>query len=155
MADNVQGFNHLDSILMNLGQQFRQDAIRQMMLKNQSDKNNILAHRGQGSGAFSNLPVNSLMKMRAQLLGFIEGEKSKFINSQKDVTGQTPSVMEANSYIEKTYPGEMAQLDQINNAAMGYLSKSGIMKGNTQNPGISQPRPEVQFNPPNPLGLDF
>ena len=31
MADNVQGFNHLDDVLMNLGQQFRNDALQSKM----------------------------------------------------------------------------------------------------------------------------
>lgn len=33
MADNVQGFNHLDEVLLHLGDQFRTDAIKRQMLE--------------------------------------------------------------------------------------------------------------------------
>ena len=33
MADNVQGFDHLTSVLMDLGQQNRQDAIKELMIQ--------------------------------------------------------------------------------------------------------------------------
>lgn len=33
MADNVQGFNHLDAVLNNLGNSLRQDAIKELMMR--------------------------------------------------------------------------------------------------------------------------
>ena len=152
MADNVQGFNHLDEVLMNLGNQFRQDAIKKMMLKNQADRTDMMAHRPTGGGAFANQPIRVLMQMRNQLQQYQEAEKQKYIQSRKDVTGVTPSSDEADDAFAKTHPDVISNLDQISNAAMGYLSKSGVMpKQATQAP---MPKSQVPIgNPLNPFGM--
>lgn len=105
MSDNVQGFNHLDEILLHLGDQFRQDAIKQAMLKNMAERNKIAGQRLL-SGKFNNVQP----QQRLALLKAMQADSDK---------AQQQSMSMHRDYLRGTVDQDavnkdMAQWDQAN-----------------------------------------
>lgn len=104
MSDNVQGFNHLDAVLLNVGSQMRQDAIRQLMAKAQM-KRASAAHTGQDR-SFGNL-----QREAARIAGAKRSFLSQFLNNSKDVTGvQKATPQDAEAAWMKTDDGKQEQM---------------------------------------------
>ena len=127
MADNVQGFNHLDEILLHLGDQFRQDAIRQQMMKNQFNIAGLRASHALGARTQG----KSLQELKAGLAE-MERDKADFIrnNAIKDpLTGEykvSPAEVEA-EWMKENGPDYQAYQTALNS----YIT--------SQNPGLHLP----------------
>jgi hypothetical protein len=133
MADNVQGFNHLDEVLMHLGDQFRQDALRQQMMKNQKDIAGIKAGAHARLGIYDNKPFAFLQKQLMDMNSLHRTFVTNTINSSKDVTG-VPQMSEADAegvWAKSDY-GQQEQ--ELNGEVMKQLGKMNPGLGRDQAP---------------------
>jgi len=129
MADDVQGFNHLDEVLMHLGDQFRQEALKQQMLKNQ---NTHYENMGHGSGAYDNKPFAYLQKEAMRLTGVHQQFIHNTVEGSKDVTGvPTISPDQAEQMWQNT--PEAGEMQEVNGA---------VIKGITQMNPTLMPKPQ-------------
>lgn len=138
MADNVQGFNHLDEILLHLGYQFRQDAIRKMMMENQMKIAGMRASRVLGANAQG----KTLQELRAGL-NQMEKDKSDFIRNHIEknaLTGEytvTPAQVEA-EWMRENGPDYQAYQSALNtyitsknpNLKLPSMNKGGALPSN-------------------------
>ena len=130
MADNVQGFNHLDSILINLGQQFRQDAIKRMMLQNQAEH-----YKNMGSGQYTNKPFAFLQREAMRLTGVHKAFIDQQVNSSKDATGVPQITADQAEQMWQQTP-EAGEMQELNQAVMKGLTQMNptLIKNPSSNP---------------------
>jgi hypothetical protein len=123
MADNVAGFNHLDSILLELGNQFRADAMRKLEMEN---KQKIAGMKMGHTGLFDNNKDISTLQRQA---GMLRLKHDDFIreHTQKDMMGNyIQSPQDAEQLWQQT--PEAGLEDEVNGAVMKMITNKGIMK---------------------------
>jgi hypothetical protein len=133
MADNVQGFNHLDEVLLHLGDQFRNEAIRNKMMGNQQEMLGMKLSHGP-TGKYSGMSHNELLKYANNLNSYKIRGIQQMIQASKDITGVGMPYDQAKAQWEAANPKAEDELGEVNDAAFGYMQK--------QNPSFLTPKPK-------------
>jgi len=139
MADNVAGFNHLDSVLLDVGNQFRQDAIKQAQLEAMKAHYKQMEYRPRSGGGYANQPLKDLQKQFALMQQKHETTVNKMVEDSKDVTGVPKISHEEAEEMWSRTP------DADDEAEMGAALKTGLQK---ENVGIYKPKVKAPSGAP-------